>query len=421
MTSNMWTVTKLNFYLKNKLDADDFLRNILVQGEISNFTAHTSGHWYFTLKDEKARVSCVMFASQVKKCGIFPKNGEKVIVKGNISLFEATGQCQLYATGMQLDGIGNLHLEFERLKNQLAAEGLFDVSKKKTLPKYPAKIGIISGEATAALHDIKITIARRWPICELVEYHCLVQGLEAKNQITHALEKADSENLDVIIIARGGGSLEDLWPFNEEVVARCIFNCSTPIVTGIGHEIDFTICDYVADVRAATPTAAAELVTPDIEEIKRKIAVQKNKLQYIVETKTQSQILRLEYYNQKLVNVVNAFTTKRHQLQLKEQYLVQLSKQSLQKYVVLNNYYREKTTQLVTQTYSESKLRLKNRIDILAALNPLAILKRGYSIISDSENVPIRSIKDIEVDEDIKLKLHDGQITARVLEREEIA
>jgi len=415
----MWTVTKLNFYLKSKLDADDFLRNILVQGEISNFTAHTSGHWYFTLKDEKTRVSCVMFASQVKKCDIVPKNGEKVIVKGSISLFEATGQCQLYATGMQLDGIGNLHLEFERLKVRLATEGLFDVSKKKTLPKYPARIGVISGEATAALHDIKITIARRWPVCELVEYHCLVQGSDAKNQIIQALEKADSDKLDVIIVARGGGSLEDLWPFNEETVARCIYNCNTPIVSGVGHEVDFTICDYVADVRAATPTAAAELVTPDIEEIKLKLASQKSKLQYIVETKTQSQILRLEYYNQKLVNVVNAFTTKRHQLQLKEQYLVQLSKQLLHKYIMQNNYYRDKTTQLVTQTYNESKVRLKNRIDILAALSPLAILKRGYSIISDSENIPIRSINDIEINDDISLKLCDGKITARVLEREE--
>ena len=415
----MWTVTKLNFYLKSKLDADDFLRNILVQGEISNFTAHTSGHWYFTLKDEKTRVSCVMFASQVKKCDIVPKNGEKVIVKGSISLFEATGQCQLYATGMQLDGIGNLHLEFERLKVRLATEGLFDVSKKKTLPKYPARIGVISGEATAALHDIKITIARRWPVCELVEYHCLVQGSDAKNQIIQALERADSDKLDVIIVARGGGSLEDLWPFNEETVARCIYNCNTPIVSGVGHEVDFTICDYVADVRAATPTAAAELVTPDIEEIKLKLASQKSKLQYIVETKTQSQILRLEYYNQKLVNVVNAFTTKRHQLQLKEQYLVQLSKQLLHKYIMQNNYYRDKTTQLVTQTYNESKVRLKNRIDILAALSPLAILKRGYSIISDSENIPIRSINDIEINDDISLKLCDGKITARVLEREE--
>ena len=416
----MWSVTKLNSYLKNKLEADEFLRNILVQGEISNFTAHSSGHWYFTLKDSNSRVSCVMFASQAKKCGFIPNNGEKVIVKGNVSVFETSGQYQLYATGMQLDGIGNLHLEFERLKNELAKEGLFDVSKKRKLPTFPERIGVISGENTAALQDIKTTISRRWPLCELVEYHCLVQGTEAKNQIVSALEKAQIDNLDVIIIARGGGSIEDLWPFNEEIVARCIFQCQVPVVSGVGHEIDFTICDYVADVRAATPTAAAELVTPDIIEVKQRITVAKEKLKYIIETKTQPLLLKLEYYNQKLSSFINSLDIKRHQLALKEQNIVQHAKQHLINYQTTNTRYHELITQLVNRRLNESTNVLKNRIDILEALNPLAILKRGYSVTLDNTSNPVKSIKQVKPNDVIRIRVSDGKIQAQVLESEEI-
>ena len=267
MRNRVYTVSEIVKTLKNKLDLDPGLQKIIVQGEISNFTAHRSGHWYFTLKDAGCRISCVMFASYVSRCNFHPKEGVKVLIQANTSIFEASGQLQLYVQAMKQDGIGDYYQQFELLKKKLFDEGYFDPNHKKALPKYPMKIGVITGKNTAAREDVFTTIKRRWPICQISEINTLVQGSEASIQMINALNKLDEMNLDVIILARGGGSIEDLWAFNDERLAITIYNAKTPIITGVGHEVDTTIVDYVSDRRAPTPTGAAEMATPDLHKV----------------------------------------------------------------------------------------------------------------------------------------------------------
>ena len=269
--SNFMTVRELTVLIKYNLENDIRFKNILVKGEISNLKIHPSGHWYFTLKDPFSRIACVMFASSAKNVKIKITEGMQVILTGSIGVYENGGSYQLYVTSIQPDGLGVLYLQFEQLKKSLQSEGLFDEKYKKEIPSYPARIGVISASSGAAIHDIFTTIERRWPICERILIPASVQGLNAAPTIVDALKKADDMNFDVIILARGGGSLEDLWPFNEEIVARQIFKMKTPIVSGVGHEVDFTISDFVADRRAPTPTGAAELVTPNINEVYSKL------------------------------------------------------------------------------------------------------------------------------------------------------
>ncbi len=261
------SISDLTRYIKAKFDMDYHLNKVYIKGEISNFKHHTRGHLYFTLKDENSRIAALMFASSAARLNFNPEDGQKVLVCGRISVYEATGNYQIYVESMEQDGIGNLYLEFEKLKKKLKEKGMFDEAHKKPIPKYPKKIGIITAPTGAAIRDILSTIKRRYPICETILFPALVQGENAKESIVKQINTAQDYDLDVIICGRGGGSIEDLWAFNEEIVAEAIYNCKIPIISAVGHEIDFTIADYVADLRAPTPTGAAEMAVPNYLDI----------------------------------------------------------------------------------------------------------------------------------------------------------
>ena len=278
MSQNVYSVSALVHYIKQTLDNDIRIQSILIKGEISNFTNHRSGHWYFTLKDARSKISCVMFSSHARRCNILLKEGMKVIVTASVSMYEAGGSVQLYVTAVRSDGLGDLFLQLEEVKKKLAAQGLFDPQKKKPLPQYPMRIGVITAKTGAAVQDILTTISRRWPLAEVVVYPSLVQGIQASGAIVENLRKADQGGHDVILLARGGGPIEDLWCFNEEAVARAVFAMHTVIVTGVGHETDTTLVDYVSDARAPTPTAAAELITPDLEEVRMNVSLMRRRL-----------------------------------------------------------------------------------------------------------------------------------------------
>ena len=267
MNDKYLTVTQINKYIKYKFDNDQNLNIVYLKGEISNFKSHSSGHLYFTIKDESSRIMAVMFRNNAMKINFKPNDGDKVLVVGKIGVYEASGNYQIYVEEMALDGVGNLYLEFEKLKKKLELEGLFDQKYKKPIPKYPKNIGVITATTGAAIRDIITTINRRYKLVNVSIFPCLVQGDGAKEDIVRNLNRAQDYDLDVIILGRGGGSIEDLWAFNEECVARAIFDSKIPIISGVGHEIDFTISYFVSDLRAPTPTAAAELAVPSTLEL----------------------------------------------------------------------------------------------------------------------------------------------------------
>ena len=267
MKDNYLTITQLNKYLKYKFDEDLNLRKIYLKGEISNFKAHTRGHYYFTLKDENSRINAVMFASSTSKLKFMPIDGMKVMVTGKVTVYEQTGGYQIYIEDMLEDGVGNLYIAFEQLKEKLEKEGLFDKTRKRKITKMPKKVGIVTASTGAAIRDILTTIKRRYPICETILFPALVQGEYAAKDIVEKIKLANTYDIDTLIVGRGGGSIEDLWPFNEEIVARAIYESKVPVISAVGHEIDFTISDFVADLRAPTPTAAAELAVVDINTI----------------------------------------------------------------------------------------------------------------------------------------------------------
>ena len=267
MNKEYLTVSQLTKYIKYKLDNDVNLREVYLKGEISNFKAHTRGHFYFTIKDEGSRINAVMFASSASKVKFTPEDGMKILVTGRISVYEATGGYQIYVNEMMEDGVGNLYVAFEQLKKKLASEGLFDDRYKKSIPKIPERVGVITAPTGAAIRDIISTINRRFPLTEVILLPSLVQGEGAKEDIVRQIKRAEDYNLDVLIVGRGGGSIEDLWAFNEEIVARAIFDCPIPVISAVGHEIDFTIADFVADLRAPTPTGAAEIAVPNKTDV----------------------------------------------------------------------------------------------------------------------------------------------------------
>ena len=267
MDNNYITISELSKYIKNTFDEDVYLRKVYIKGEISNFKNHTTGHFYFSLKDSTSRINAVMFNSAAKNVKFIPKDGMTVLVTGRVTVYEATGNYQIYVEQMTEDGLGNLYVAFEQLKEKLAKEGLFDREKKKKIVRCPKKIGIVTASTGAAIRDILTTIKRRYPICETILFPTLVQGENAKEDIVKKIKIANTYDIDTLIVGRGGGSIEDLWPFNEEIVARAIYDSKVPVISAVGHEIDFTISDFVADLRAATPTAAAELAVPDINTI----------------------------------------------------------------------------------------------------------------------------------------------------------
>ncbi|MBQ7891429.1 MAG: exodeoxyribonuclease VII large subunit [Erysipelotrichaceae bacterium] len=416
MSKPVWSVSALNAYMKQKIDADAFLQGIIIQGEISNFNRHSSGHWYFTLKDERSRISCVMFASYARNNLLIPTNGMKVLIKGSLSVFETSGQYQIYVNKITEDGIGDLYYQFEQLKKKLANEGLFLEEHKKPLPTYPMKIGVITGANTAALQDIKTTLARRWPIAEVLVFPCLVQGEQAKYEIVKAIEDADSSFCDVLLLARGGGSIEDLWAFNEEIVARSVYDCKTPIVTGVGHEIDTTIVDFVADRRAPTPTGAAEMVSPDYQKVIVEIDNYKKRLLRL--QLLQVPTLQLDFYSQKLQQYASDMQQYNQVIQKYKQQLIQQMQVVTLQHKHLLDIQNDKLVSNINKCKENYSKEIQNYIHLLDAYSPLQVLKRGYAIVlKESE---ITSINEVNIDDCITTRLQDGYIQSVVTRKESL-
>ena len=416
MNHNYITVTQLTKYIKYKIDNDVNLDNVYLKGEISNFKAHTRGHFYFTIKDENTRINAVMFSSAASKIKFVPTDGMKVLVSGKISVYEATGGYQIYVNEMTEDGVGNLYIAFEQLKKKLEGEGLFDPAKKKKIPKIPNTIGIITAPTGAAIKDILSTIKRRWPLAKTILFPSLVQGDEAASDIVRNINLSKEYPLDVLIIGRGGGSIEDLWPFNEEIVARAIYDLDTPVISAVGHEIDFTISDFVADLRAPTPTGAAEMAVPNMSDvtnflkqlelriitnINNNIAIKKellNKLQNSFVLKNPLTIYEVKeqkfdnLYNRLLINYKN------------------LVNNNSNKITLINNNLINSMNNLLTKNTNK----YNNLLQKLETLNPILTLKRGYAIVKNN-NKAIDSIKKIKKDDIINIELQDGKIDAKVI------
>ena len=409
------TVGQLNRYLKYKFDQDPNLNQVFLKGEISNFKAHTRGHLYFTIKDETSRINAVMFYSQASKISFTPEDGMKVLVTGRISVYEATGGYQIYVDDMIQDGVGNLYIEYEKLKRKLASEGLFDASKKKKIPKFPETIGIITAPTGAAIKDILSTIRRRWPITKTILFPSLVQGASAAPEIVKQIKKAQEYDLDVLIVGRGGGSIEDLWCFNDEEVARAIYECKIPVISAVGHEIDFTIADYVADLRAPTPTGAAEMAVAnqtDFYNYMRQINLRLNKSMqnYIKNNRERLDTLKNSYILKNPISMYQIkeqkFDTLYEKLCLVMKNLIQNEKTSLQNKI-------DKIPILTKHLLERNQNQYVSLLNKLEILNPLLTIKRGYSITKKDDKV-ITSVKDLKKDDTLQIQLQDGFVLADV-------
>ena len=415
MNDNYITVTQLTKYIKYKIDNDKNLMKVSLKGEISNFKNHTRGHLYFTLKDENTRINAIMFASNASRLKMEPADGMKVLVTGRVSVYESTGTYQIYVETMEEDGLGNLYLEFEKLKKKLEAEGLFDPKHKKPIPKIPNRIGIITAPTGAAIKDILSTIKRRWPICETILFPSLVQGAEAAGDIVRNIELSKNYDLDVLIVGRGGGSIEDLWCFNEEIVARAIYKLDTPVISAVGHEIDFTISDFVADLRAPTPTGAAEMAVPNISDVLNEIKQLEIRSSNII-----GNLIKLN--RQKLNKLMDSYILKspKAMYEVKEQNFDHLFERLLSSYkrTIDNNKNRlilidNNLNNNILNKLSNEKNRYLNTINKLEILNPLLTIKRGYSITKLNNKV-ITSKKDVKKGDNIEVELSDGNINATV-------
>ena len=398
MNDNTLTVTQLNLYIKNTMEADFLLSNVWVKGEISNFKLHSSGHIYLTLKDETGVLKSVMFRAYASRLNFVPENGMKVLAHGRISVYERDGQYQLYIDGMQPDGTGALYLAYEQMKKRLEEEGLFDQSLKKTIPKYPGKIAVITSPTGAAVRDIINVLSRRYKLADITLYPVLVQGEGASNQIAKAIEYVNAKTeSDVIIVGRGGGSIEDLWAFNEEITARAIFNSIVPVISAVGHETDFTISDFVADLRAPTPSAAAELATPSTEEVLQLIENYKTRLNISVRAELNNKRNRVEYLKKRIsVNsILNLYNQKRI-------YIDSLTKQA------------ENTVKL---KLSKCRNELSSYAAKMEAMSPLSVLARGYGVIEYNDKT-VKSVNDLSAGDIIDIKLVDGNINAQVTQKE---
>lgn len=396
MTYHPISVTQLNLYVKEKFQEDEFLANVLVKGEISNFKHHYTGHMYFTLKDETSLIKCVMFKTYTSNLDFVPKDGMKVMVLGTVSVFERDGVYQIYAKAMQQEGVGDLHAKYEKLKAKLEQEGLFDASHKKPIPFMPKVIGVLTSNTGAVIRDIINVSTRRNPNVYIRLYPVPVQGQGAAEKIAKAIEVMNNNKLaDVLIIARGGGSLEDLWPFNEEIVARAIYNSELPVISAVGHETDFTIADFVSDLRAPTPSAAAELAVPSIEDVKKKIETNKNRLQNGLKRKMELAKLRFEKCMKSSV------------------YTNPLQKIN-ENYMLIDKY-----TKLLENSMNlkvkEKKTYMVEWISRLDALSPLKTLTRGYVMATNEQGKIIKSVKEVNSEDKVSLRFTDGEKKAQIL------
>ena len=389
------SVTELNKYIKDKIATDEFLNNVLIKGEISNFKHHYTGHMYFTLKDDNSLIKCIMFKSYTTNLKFVPKDGMSVLAFGTISVFERDGVYQLYCKAMQEDGLGSLYKAYEELKEKLQKEGLFDETHKKKLPKAPKVIGVLSSNTGSVIKDIINVSTRRNPNVYIRLYPVPVQGEGAGEKIAEAIKIMNDKNLaDVLILARGGGSLEDLWPFNEEVVARAIYDSKLPIVSAVGHETDFSISDFVADLRAPTPSAAAELVVPNVAELSQKLDVYN---------------LRLKNALKKKIDIMKM----RYEKCMKSRVYTDPLKNINDQYLKLDILLKSMTNSVLTKI-QKSKTEATKNIAKLDALSPLKTLARGYSIVQKNEKI-VKSINELNKDDIISLKLADGNKDAKII------
>lgn len=418
MEEKYLTISALNRYIKYKFEYDKNLDDILVSAEISNFKYHSSGHLYFKLKDETSEMKAMMFSSYANKLNFLPKDGDKVIVRGSIKAFERNGEYEFYVTEMSLSGIGELYLKFDKLKKELQAKGLFDETHKKSIPKFPKTVGILTSDTGAAIHDIITTIKRRFPLITLILYPTLVQGENAKNSIIKNIKKANSDALcDVLILGRGGGSLEDLWPFNEEEVAYAIYDSNIPIISAVGHEVDFSISDFVSDMRAATPTAAAELVSPNIVELKTNIKDSIKRINTAINKIISDKELILSNFDERLLSL-----SPKEKLNQKQNDLNKFFTSLNNNFSNLLNHSeinltntKEKLDIFITRYFENKSQEFKNINNRLDLLSPLKIMDKGFSIV-ENDNKIVRSVTDVKKNDNINIKVLDGTIEAKVVE-----
>lgn len=391
-----YSVTEINQYIKNMFIRDRVLNMVYVKGEVSNCKYHTSGHIYFTLKDAQGQLACVMFAGQRRGLSFRLEEGQNVIALGSINVYEKDGKYQLYANEIVLDGLGLLYERFEKLKQKLNEEGLFDREHKKAIPKYPKKVGIVTASTGAAIQDIINISKRRNPYVQLILYPALVQGAGAAESVAKGIAALDKLGLDTIIVGRGGGSIEDLWAFNEEIVARAIYQCNTPIISAVGHETDVTIADYVADLRAPTPSAAAELAVNDYTAYQNMLHDYRRKL-----TRELQQKIR-QYQNRvKELKLRLYYASPSYQIKQKRQYLMELE---------------QKLSHRINRIVMEKRHRLELYIAKLEGLSPVTKLSKGYALIVGEDNKPVQSIHKVSKNELLTLSLLDGDIKTRVEE-----
>lgn len=397
MESNVYSVSQINRYIKMLIDKDAYLNSITVRGEITNFKAHYTGHFYFTLKDETSTIKCVMFKSMASLVKFKPADGMKVVITGQVSLFERDGTYQIYCKTMVPEGVGELYLAYEQLKEKLAKEGLFDVKYKKKIPFLPNKVGVITSKTGAVVRDIINVSTRRYPNVNLCIFPAAVQGVNVASTVIDGIETFNRlNNVDVIIIARGGGSFEDLFGFNDESLARKIFESNIPIVSAVGHETDFTICDFVSDLRAPTPSAAAELVYPRYSDIISKISVNENRV--LIATKN--------YLIRKMEYVKRIMASKLEKVPLD---MINKYKMEIDKSIAIS----ENAMCLKLEKYKSKSSNLISKLD---ALSPLKTLSRGYSVVENENHKVIKSKNDVEVGSNISITFSDGKINATVKE-----
>lgn len=387
------SVSELNGILKNLIENDRTLRTVSVRGEISNFTNHRSGHLYFTLKDADSQIKAVMFRSSAQNLKFVPEDGMRVTVRASVGVYVAGGAYQLYVTSISPDGIGALYLAYEQLKARLEAEGLFSPAHKKEIPKYPEKIGVITSPTGAAIRDIINICKRRYPISKIYLYPSLVQGEGAEKNLIEAVDYFDKSGLaDVIIIGRGGGSLEDLFAFNSEALARRIYDCKTPVISAVGHETDFTICDFVADRRAPTPSAAAEIATPDLREISLRLDMLSEKIVGAV-------LYKLEKYSERLLSLKGR---------------ISLSKTVFEAYERRLDELKNRIDRGVFSVLDGKRVKFSLLSERIGAMSPLSVLSRGYSVLYKGDKT-VRSVSDVTEGETIHARLTDGEVALKVI------
>jgi exodeoxyribonuclease VII large subunit len=435
------SVKALTKYIKKKFDADPYLRDVYVKGELSNVKIHTSGHIYFTLKDNSSRLPAVMFAANARTVKFKPESGMTVLIRGDVTVYEASGQYQLYAQTMQADGIGDYYLAFEQLKEKLAKEGLFHAAHKKPFPRFPQKIAVVTAPTGAAVRDICITLNRRYPLAKIVIYPTLVQGAQAVQSIVQSIQAANKADYDVLIVGRGGGSIEDLWAFNEEAVARAIFQSRIPIISAVGHETDTTIADFVADLRAATPTAAAELAVPSKAELLERLLGYRTGMYRMASntiTKDKTALKRLTgsmpfAYPDRLYRpfierveraadslqreAIQTYRRSRDQHAYLDRQLAGRGPENLIKQSASDlNHLQSRLDGLIGQSLRNRTQQLSSAIRTLDALSPLKIMDRGYSI-SYKEDQVVKSVAQVAKGDRLTIAMRDGSLAATVTER----